>query len=799
MQGMRKLNKIAALVMVALAAPVSAQVYELSFTDTNAEAVVKKPDQTWYNPNGTIIVTAISGLDRKVKVELLKGGSVVQTETSGVITVANRISASDGNEFYGVKFNLTKPQDGNYILRTTVYDLNNVQVSVNDYPLNVDTVPPTSGPMTTVASGYGRVNTGPEWLLGNGGADYPDITLNSVQDNASGIASGKFVMYRGDGSACCQRDLAMVVANNSFNVPMRSIFPRSNLDELFQLEFQIKDKAGNVYKSPRQNARWDDVANPPGVFGVYNPHSNNVLGPGLSQFDPYTPGMSVWSNPIRLAYRLLKSDYAPLVRSGLNLVNAVGEVTKVGEDGTYVYLTMTAPLGMKDGNYIRWVNFGEWGGGYIDYNLKLGAGVPDTPQLLAVEYLYSDIGWGTWQRYSVNNSSLPVTISKIRYTVAPRPYAQIVEHYANCVVPANSNSCMADWSTTLAKGTTGYIHDVVNVYNEARTLRSNPSWAEVDWNDQHYPSIAQTYNANTKLLTLNIHQPARGNYFDRLRLRDVWLESNGKKVAITGQRTAESGPDYTYQFDLTQLPQGDYNLVAVAQEMHGPKSTLNLFPLYSDKTKPTLQVKYQNAVVPTEIETVKNLRVLVADNYDPAPVITRMTLSGGPINDALDLGFSKLSDGWQPEVPRMFPTLEAGQEYTLNITASDAQGNIATGSQTFSLSPQNLVRHDGISVLAISQSLLDSNDQPLGKISFKGALTSGGSQSRGPQAGYFTLRRDSAFAVMFNGTKVAPGETKDVVIPLDGTGSVTLPVWPADAGVKGRASYMIDIPQLVAN
>ncbi|MNY62211.1 hypothetical protein D3C86_1989920 [compost metagenome] len=101
--------------------------------------------------------------------------------------------------------------------------------------------------------------------------------------------------------------------------------------------------------------------------------------------------------------------------------------------------------------------------------------------------------------------------------------------------------------------------------------------------------------------------------------------------------------------------------------------------------------------------------------------------------------------------------------------------------------------------MPVSQSLLDINDKPLGQISFKGALTDGGSQSRGPQAGYFTLRSDSAFAVMFNGTKVAPGETKDVVIPLDSTGSVTLPVWPADAGVKGKASYMLDIPQLIAN
>ena len=46
---------------------------------------------------------------------------------------------------------------------------------------------------------------------------------------------------------------------------------------------------------------------------------------------------------------------------------------------------------------------------------------------------------------------------------------------------------------------------------------------------------------------------------------------------------------------------------------------------------------------------------------------------------------------------------------------------------------------------------------------------------------------------------VQPGETKDVVIPLDPQGSAKLPVWPATSGVTGKANYMIDIPQLTVN
>ncbi|MGN5148342.1 Ig-like domain-containing protein [Aeromonas enteropelogenes] len=509
--------------------------------------------------------------------------------------------------------------------------------------------------------------------------------------------------------------------------------------------------------------------------------------------------MTVKTNPIKLAYRIPKTNYKDYATAGIGLVNTVGETVIAGTDSTYVYLTMTAPYNLVNGNYVRWQNFGQWGGAGIAYNLTLASGVAGTPDLVSVEYYYSDIGWSSWKRFEVQNTSLPVTISKIRYTVASRPYVQSVHHYANCDIPANTTTCTVNWSTTLAKGTTGYIHGGLDIYNPDSTLRSDPDWAEVNWNDLHYPTIATSYNAASRLVTLNINQPNRGLYFDRVQLGDVWLANNGTRLSIVGTKTAESGEDYTYTFDLDDLPQGNYTLSAVAKERHGPTTTKALFSYYSDKTPPTLKVQYKGGAVPNGIETIKDLRVIVTDSYDTAPVVSRMTISGGPINDALDLGFSKLTDGWVPEVPRMFPTLEVGQEYTLNVTAKDAQGNTATISQTFSLSPSNLVRHGAINLLPASQSLLDINDKPLGTISFKGALTSGGSQSRGPQAGYFTLRRDSAFAVMFNGTKVAPGETKDVVIPLDATGSVTLPVWPADTGVKGKASYMLDIPQLTAN
>ncbi len=796
---MLKLNKIAiALTLLGMTSAASAQIFEMSYTDSNGALQVKTPTATWYSANSNIVVTTIAGLDRKVKLELLKGAAVVQTETSGIITVANRITAS-GTDFYGVKFTVNKPaSDGNYVLRSTVYDITGVQVSTNSYTFNVDTTPPTANAMTVNASGYGQVNSGTEWLLGTGGSDTPNIVLPNLTD-PYGIASGSFLFYRENGTVYKNLARTYESASSSLSYPLESSFPTSNLDEQFGVQFVATDGAGNIYRSPIQKARWDNTVNAPSEpFGVYNPNSSNVLGPGLDKFDPYVAGMNVNTNPIKLAYKVPKTNYKDYIQSGIYLTNGAGTLSKAGEDGTDVYLIVTLPYGFTDGNYVRWVNFGSWGGGTIGYNLKLGAGVPASPTAPTMEYLYSDIGWGSKAR-DITNTSLPITISSWRATVGVRPYDQKVYHLAGCTIPAGETQCVVPWNYNINLGTTGYFHDSSLVKSTDGTLMGSPVWADIAWNDQHYPSITPVFDSVTKKLTLKIVQPGRGAYFDRLRLNDAWIENNGTRVNPTGGLTANLDANYTYVYDLSTLAEGNYTLKAVAQERMGPKTTVDLFPFTSDRTPPSLSVQYHGGTVPTAIDTVKDLRVLISDTVDNNPVITRMTLVGGPINDALDLGYSKLADGWQPEVPRMFPTLEPGQEYTLKVDAVDAQGNKRTVSQTFSLSLQNLAIADPVKVMAVAKSLLDSHDQPLGMVVFKGALTDGGTQSRGPQAGYITLRSDAAFSVIFNGQPVQPGETREVVIPLDVDGSARLPVWPATSGVTGKASYMIDIPQLTVN
>ncbi|EKL0953437.1 hypothetical protein PQF19_004782, partial [Salmonella enterica subsp. enterica serovar Typhimurium] len=326
------------------------------------------------------------------------------------------------------------------------------------------------------------------------------------------------------------------------------------------------------------------------------------------------------TNPIKLAWRVPRDNWHEYREGGINMTNALGEMSKVGEDASYVYLVTTAPYGNTDGNYWRWVNFGQWGGGGIAYNLTLSPSAPKSPRLLGVDYNYSDIGWSSFYRYWVNNSVLPVTVSSIRVKVEPRPYVQTAVHRGSCEIPVGQDSCVIANSFTMAKGTTGYVHDNATVFNPDKSLRSNPLWAEVNWNDQHYPQLSQQFDQNSKVFTLFVNQPGRGAYFDRLRLRSAWIEdSKGNKLSPTGGLIANNWENYTYQWDLKTLPEGQYSLVAAAEEMHGPLTRQPMFQITSDRTPPTMTLSVADGAA---IQTLDDVVITLADAIDPSPKLT---------------------------------------------------------------------------------------------------------------------------------------------------------------------------------
>ncbi|HDT5862681.1 TPA: DUF4165 domain-containing protein [Aeromonas hydrophila subsp. hydrophila] len=780
----------AVLVALGLSAPVSAQIYEMSYTDTNGATVVRKPTVRWHNPNGEIIVTHIAGLDRKVKVELLKGSTVLQSQTSALISVANRIQSSDGTEFYGVKFNLAKPADDNFILRSTVYDVNGQQVSTNSYEFNVDTVPPViSGDFVYTVSGWtqGRID-----IFGRDNIQNR-ISISGISDDRSGLAGARYFAVDKNGTKR-SKAVSMGLSSPSSISMLANDASASDVTPIdhsaYTVGFEVVDVAGNTGSKSRVSEIDNSI--PPYELEVWNSSVNQWQKKGTAVS---------FENPVKFRVKYPKSEHVDFNGTKFGIAAGYNKT-----DGNFTYNEGSAAIPANSQSY--WLIQTLSGvPQHISFTLlndvPLGGAAVQGPNALSYRYR---IAGGQIVDGTTPTLSKPGAIDFYEVTAEPRPYVQVVSaNGQSCEIPANESRCSFDPKITIASGR-GYAPYPVWIKHKTNPALGQFSTHIYTYWDFNPPVIEDmAVDQEKKTVTLRARDPDRiSNWqISMWDTRDFYVEATEqsgatKRLPLVGSRD-ESVWVKERVFSFAGLPSGTYVMKGSATDTYGNNAVMSVAAKTIDNVPPSLTFKYLGGAVPNEIGVIKDLRVDVRDNLDSAPVVKRMALSGGPINDALDLGFTKQPDGWQPEVPRMFPTLEAGQEYTLNITASDAQGNIATASQAFSLSPQNMVRHEGITVLATSQSLLDSNDKPLGKISFKGALTDGGSQSRGPQAGYFTLRRDSAFAVMFNGTKVAPGETKDVVIPLDATGSVTLPVWPADTGVKGKASYMLDIPQLTAN
>ncbi|EBO0058376.1 hypothetical protein DSP95_22060 [Salmonella enterica] len=791
-----KLPALLGALAVLTAGAAHAELLEYTFKAPNGAQRSLPPNANYANPTGNVSFALSAGIDRKVKISVLRSdGTVVSTATSHLLGATDRITVG-GKSYYGAELQLPAPVGGAYTVRAEILASDGSTVQMDQYPLTVDVTPPTYSSLAPVYGGYGQVTSGDVWKLGLGGSEDNAFLLSGISDE-SPIKGVKAKLYRQDGSLYKDVSVNYDDANGQARQSFKSgFFPASDLDEVFTLQFEISDSAGNSYLSPRQKVMFDNIANAPSSpFGVYDPSSTNNLGPGLSGFVAYTAGMTVKTNPIKLAWRVPRDNWHEYREGGLNMVNAFGQLTKAGEDGDYVYLITTSPYGNTDGNYWRWVNFGGWGGGGISYSLTLSPSAPQSPRLLGVDYNYSDIGWSSFYRYSVNSSVLPVAVSSIRVKVEPRPYVQTAVHRGSCEIPVGQDSCVITNSFTMEKGTTGYVHDNVTVYNTDKSLSSNPMWAEVNWNDQHYPQLSQQYDQSSKVFTLFVNQPGRGAYFDRLRLRSAWIEdSKGNKLSPTGGLIANNWENYTYQWDLKTLPEGQYSLVAAAEEMHGPLTRQPMFQITSDRTAPTLTISVADGAA---IQTLDDVVITLADAVDPSPKLTSLALVGGPANDKVQLSWREESKGrFRLEYPVMFPSLKEGVSYSLTVAGEDAQGNAVQKAVGFEYKPRQVMLADGmdgkVMIPAVTHEFVHADGKRI--IETKPLTLSDGAVVTGSYDVFATLRSDAQVPLVVNGVRIEPGQTMGIMSQHDfgaSGGRLSIPVKPAVPDEVGSSSLLV--------
>jgi hypothetical protein len=96
-----------AMVLLGVSVPVTAQIYESSFTDTNGIEVHAPSTRMLLNPASPVTLTVIAGLDRYVNVKVTSAtGTQLLNTTTTRTSVSDRLKAGDGTEFYG-KSNFT--------------------------------------------------------------------------------------------------------------------------------------------------------------------------------------------------------------------------------------------------------------------------------------------------------------------------------------------------------------------------------------------------------------------------------------------------------------------------------------------------------------------------------------------------------------------------------------------------------------------------------------------------------------------------------------------------------------------
>ncbi len=793
---------LAALALTVLSAQSAlADLVKYSYTTKQATVVDATPTTNFISPVAGINFMLSGGIDRKLRISVTASGAQAPafTQESARVLGATDVINYNGQNYYAEYFQSPKLADGSYTIKADLLSSTGVLVSTYSYPLTIDTQNPTAGTFTPTTYEWGSpVLSGPVWKLGVAAIDaltYSSFVLRNFSDG-SGVSSIKANVYRESGDLHKSHSVLFSEANNTASIQYRTgFFPNSDLDEIFTVEFVVTDKAGNSTSTARQSVMFDNISNDPTEpFAVYDPDVTTSLAPGLQGFVPYVPGASVKTNPIRLAWRIPKSNWETYRLGGLRFSNSFGENTIASVDANYVYLIGSLPYRAENINYIKFSNFGAWSGtSLIAYDLILAPSAPQTPVIRNVEYYFSDIGWQTYTYRIVSTEQLPISVTRVRYTVEARPFSQVATHMGTCTIPAYQTTCEIAVSRVLSKGTSGYLHDEAVLKSADGQLSANGQWANVWWNDQYLPVISNTYNSNTMLLTVKVRQPMQGEFQDMLTHKEAWLESGGQRLSVTGQLTSSAGENFEYVFDLKKLPEGIYNLVAAASENLGAVTKQSLFVFNSDRTSPVVQVSKGAS---ESINSMDKITFTMSDAKDPAAKVSSIILSGGPANVSISMSYRKTgSTSYALEYPILFPSLAAGEGYTLTVSAQDAQGNVGTGSTTFDYVPAmaGIIGHpDSIVTIPSASAEFRRNDGSR-VIDSEPLLLSDGTPVAGLYDLLATLRADAATPLKIAGTNVSPGETV-LLGQLNFTetqGRISLPVIPLNAGAVGSNGVII--------
>lgn len=783
----------------------------IEYTDTDNETkLISNFSNVFINNKSDLELFVASGLDRKLRIKVMKSGSEVEQTTTSVINTNDRISKG-GRDFYGKIVDLRGvSNDGSYLISIETISLTDEVVATDTYDLVRDTVPPVvnDSDITWVRNG---------WSFGNiDHFSYTDssleLRLNLLSEDRSGLSHVDYFISTPERLATDPLDRSVLAARlnkdsefvgNATIAVAAAVHPNvAPNQDLYTIGFQVYDKAGNSATIQR-NSYIDNLCPAAPSIEVFNQIK--------SLWEPYSSNMVIHQNPVKMRWGRDVSTFENGSNAPYGWVsgNAVSETI-----GTTAYYERTLPIPQDYSYFYFYTRAGEicHKQTLSSFKFTFANGVDKAPVGGTVWYKTNlPEHKGEWIKSTSPKYNKPYTITAVRHFADARSYRQ--KAWGNdipiCYIEPGQTFCDSTTSMSYSSGR-GYSPKAVYLDKADGGLQIHYGYLYSYWDLNPPLVVSVTVNPEQKRVISKSHDPDTVSDWRK----DMWKIS---KLEAVIDREDDAGsyrlsPTKTEQldirnredsFDLSKLKDGNYEVTIVATDTYGNIGQSQEPVLFKvDNTAPEIEVKYRGVSLPETIVDLRDLTFTLSD-FSSAIVVSGR-LHGSSSNENVFLGVVNQGNNvFSFEQPKIFPTLLEGESYSLEVIAEDEFKNKQTQVISFKYMPENLIEMETQTYLGVSHRLYDESDMPLARIFSETALKiDEGMMATGVQNSYITNRSDSDISVklVLDGTTIelSPGETKAIKVDLGDTGgNLNIEVYPATAHA-GKASLMFDIPQLTS-
>ncbi|MGR5287178.1 Ig-like domain-containing protein [Vibrio maritimus] len=783
--------------------------------DTHTKAVSEKNALGSLQPS----LVVATGLDRFVVVKVKAAdGTLLSEHKTTRVTINDRLATSTGST-YGKSIPLSFPREGKYSLTYQMLDTLDRVIESAEYNVITDITAPSVGSITaSMPYGRGIANDGlPIWSP----IEAREIRVNSISDSNPIIDTWYEIRYRegANGGELIKTgtltynpatQTAMLGTGNMYSVD-RSNFPSEKVGARFTAF--IEDEAGNIASTHidyHNNGRC--VSRPEAyAYGVH--HGSEVLG--LPNMRLVASSNIIDTNPTDIIYRVPRTESRLLNPTyGGYPVNSNYEWLSQHDDDQYSYL-LVRQLPLGTGGYAFWPDIGHTDN-YTwrchPYTLPNASFTSSSkaPSFVRYEAFIDDYGWVANGTSITNTPDIPrdTTLSQLKLIVEPRAYVQELREGTlglMCSVPIGATSCVyrPSWPFNTT-GKSEHYHRRPVLYKQNSNLRTPTSY--IFEYDGSAPIIDDTFSWSEleRTISFTVTELFTGRTWGRVKLARagvrVWSTDNQLVAEIDGIRETD-GDISKVNTSLSGIASGDYRIEAFAiDNSHNTanKTLLDKVTFDNDPPEIELLVNQIDFIQGQLVKGLESLMIRVIDQNDAS--VKSMTLTGGPASDSVELAFVTQQNGLTSvEYPRLFPNLEAGQEYLMTIVAADKYQNSITKMYRFNYEPNNLIRLESIAYLPVAQELFDSGDVPFARVLSNTLRTDDGSIASGVQSLLVSVRSDSQTGIAINEVPVLPGETKSVQYTITNLeGILELPIRPitVDSNGDGSATFLVEIPYI---